>query len=328
MSEPIKAVPPPKTAKPVVVRPVQVAAAQTKDQAATVEPIVKVAPVKVEGEGPAVKPVVKVATVKTAGEGVAVKPIVKTAAAKPSAHPAPSKTTPAAEQEMPTLNPIEIILMLLAFAGGAFAAAVLLPTWLPGLTESLLGAEPKAFWYLARSAGVISYVLLWVTMVFGMVVSNKMARLWNGGPTAVELHQFVTWLAVAFGFFHALILLGDRFIQASVIQVLVPFAYTGFEPFWTGLGQIGLYLTIIVAASFYFRKQMGQRAWRMLHYVSFVVYTMLTLHGILAGSDSSSPIMLAVYGVSAASVYFLLLVRVFDAVKVTREGLHSGVKSA
>ncbi len=291
MSEPIKAVPPPGS-KPVVARPV-----------------------------------VARKTAQPASENGAVKPVVKAVTPKPAAAVPPPKAAAAAEQDMPTLNPIEMILMLLAFAGGAFAAAVLLPTWLPGLTESLLGAEPKAFWYLARSAGVISYVLLWVTMVFGMVVSNKMARLWNGGPTAVELHQFVTWLAVAFGFFHALILLGDRFIQATVMQVLVPFSYAGYEPFWTGVGQVGLYLTIIVAASFYLRKQMGQRAWRMLHYVSFIVYTLLTLHGVFAGSDSSSPVMLAVYGLGAASVYFLLLVRIFEAVKVTRRGIPADVKS-
>lgn len=242
-------------------------------------------------------------------------------AAKPAAAARPvtiAKPAAAAVEDMPLLNPVEMILMLLAFAGGAFAAAVVLPMWLPGLTESLLGTEPKAFWYLSRSTGVVAYLLLWVSIVFGMVVSNKMARLWNGGPTAVELHQFVTWLAIAFGFFHAFILLGDKFIQASVAQVLLPFAYTGFEPFWVGMGQVALYLTIIVAVSFYFRKQMGYRAWRLLHYVSFAVYSLLTLHGIFAGSDTTHPLMIAVYAVCAASVYFLLIVRIFDAVKQAR----------
>ena len=175
-------------------------------------------------------------------------------------------STKPSEQEIPqALNPIELVLMLLAVAGGAFAAAVVLPAWLPGLTASLLGSEPKAFWYLARSTGVVAYVLLWLSMVFGLVISNKMARLWNGGPTAVELHQFVTWLAVAFGLFHALILMGDAYIKSTLIQVLAPFAYSGYEPFWVGLGQVAFYLTILVAASFYVRKRMGYRAWRTLH---------------------------------------------------------------
>lgn len=231
-------------------------------------------------------------------------------------------------QEIPqALNPLELILMLLAVAGGALAAAVVLPMWLPGLTESLLGAEPKAFWYLARTTGMVAYVLLWLSIVFGMVVSNKMARLWNGGPTAVELHQFITWLAIAFGLFHALILMGDTYIKSTLMQVAMPFAYAGYQPFWVGLGQIAFYLSLVVAASFYVRKQMGYRVWRTLHYVSFVIYFLLTLHGIFAGTDSASPAILGMYIASGVAVYFLLIVRIFAAVRAPRNLNHAAAKS-
>lgn len=230
---------------------------------------------------------------------------------------------PEAAQDVPeVLNPLELILILLAVAGGAFAAAVVLPAWLPGLSESLLGNEPKAYWYLARAGGVVAYLLLWVSLVLGLVVSNKMARLWNGGPTAVELHQFSTWLAIAFSVFHAMILLGDHYIKATVVQVLTPFAYTGYEPLWVGLGQVAFYLAIIVAASFYVRKHIGYRTWRTLHYVSFVLYLMLTLHGIFAGTDSKTPALWLTYLVTSISVYFLLVVRIFAAIRAARAPLH------
>ncbi|OQY87190.1 MAG: hypothetical protein B6D41_12105 [Chloroflexi bacterium UTCFX4] len=230
--------------------------------------------------------------------------------------------------DIPLLNPIEILLMLLAFAGGALAAAVLLPAWLPGLSASLLGDAPKAYWYLARAAGVIAYLLLWLSMVFGMVVSNKMARLWNGGPTAIELHQFVTWLAIAFSVLHALILLGDKYISATLVQVLTPFAYSDYEPFWVGMGQIGFYVCVLIAASFYFRKQSGYRAWRALHYGSFVLYLVLTLHGIFAGTDTAAPGMMLLYLGSALIVYFLLLVRILNAIRTPRVTPHGVVKSS
>ena len=229
--------------------------------------------------------------------------------------------------DVPLLNPIEMLLMLLAFAGGAFAAAVLLPAWLPGLSASLLGDAPKAYWYLARATGVVAYVLLWLSMVFGMVVSNKMARLWNGGPTAIELHQFITWLAVAFSVFHALILLGDKYIRATLVQVLTPFAYSGYEPIWVGIGQLGFYLAVIIAASFYLRKQIGYRAWRALHYGSFVLYLVLTLHGIFAGTDTTAPGMMLLYVGSSLLVYFLLLVRILNAIHTPRAASHGVAKS-
>ncbi len=238
-----------------------------------------------------------------------------------SARPANAAAAPTTP-EIPLVNPVEIILMLVAFAGGAFGAAVLLPAWLPGLSASLLGETPKAYWYLARATGIVAYLLLWLSIVFGMVVSNKMARLWNGGPTAVELHQFITWLAIAFSIFHALILLGDKYIRASLVQVLTPFAYSGYEPFWVGIGQFGFYLTVIIASSFYLRKQIGYRAWRMLHYGSFVLYLVLTLHGIFAGTDTTAPATMLMYFATALSVYFLLIVRIFDSIRVPRAMPH------
>lgn len=228
------------------------------------------------------------------------------------------------EQEIPqVLNPFELIFLMLAVAGGAFAAAVILPAWLPGLSESLLGTAPKAYWYLARAGGVVAYLLLWLSLVFGLVVSNKMARLWNGGPTAVELHQFSTWLAIGFSLFHAMILLGDTYIKATVNQVLTPFGYIGYRPLWVGLGQIGFYLAVIVAASFYVRKHIGYRAWRTLHYTSFVLYLILTLHGIFAGTDSTTTALQLTYLLTSVSVYFLVIVRIFAAIRASRPPLHA-----
>ena len=55
----------------------------------------------------------------------------------------------------PTLGLDAVVLIMLAAVIGAFAAVVVLPAWLPGLSETLLGAEPKAYWYLSRTSGVI-----------------------------------------------------------------------------------------------------------------------------------------------------------------------------
>lgn len=213
----------------------------------------------------------------------------------------------------PTLEPVELLMLLLAIAGGTFAAAVVLPTWLPGLTESLLGAQPKAYWYLARASGFVAYLVMWLSVALGLIISNKMARLWNGGPTAVDLHQFTTWLAVGLTIFHALILLGDNYIKSTPDQVILPFGYVNYKPEWVGVGQIAFYLAVIVAASFYFRKHMGYRAWRTLHYASFVVYLLITVHGVFAGTDS--PSLMAVYLGLGLGIYLLTMHRIFQSVK-------------
>ncbi|MGE5139479.1 MAG: ferric reductase-like transmembrane domain-containing protein [Rudaea sp.] len=214
----------------------------------------------------------------------------------------------------PTLQPFDILLLLLAVAGGACTAAIVLPAWLPGLTYSLLGDQPKVYWYLARSSGFAAFLAFWMSIAFGLIITNKMARLWNSGPLAVDLHQFTTWLAFALSLFHALILLGDRYIQSTPAQVLTPFGYIKYKPEWVAVGQIAFYLTFVVAVSFYFRKRIGYRTWRRLHYLSFVIYLMITLHGLFAGTDAAilSPVYLA-FGVGT---YFLTIYRIVQSIRV------------
>ncbi|HTP06976.1 MAG TPA: hypothetical protein VMP08_01905 [Anaerolineae bacterium] len=222
-------------------------------------------------------------------------------------------TQPAASDldNLPPAMPLHtLIIMLLAAALGAFAAAIVLPNWLPGLSQSLLSSEPKAYWYLSRASAMVAYSLLWLSMASGLIITNKLARLWPGGPIAFDLHQFTSLLGLAFALFHALILMGDKYINYDLAQVLVPFNSTGYKPVWVGLGQIGFYLLAIVSLSFYVRKRLGNRTWRLIHYFSFLMFALALLHGIFAGTDSTVVALQIFYWVTGASSLFLTVYRV------------------
>ncbi len=223
-------------------------------------------------------------------------------------------------EDMPPAMALQTLIgMLLAAALGAGVAVFALPAWLPGLSQSLLGAEPKAYWYLSRSSAFVAYILLWLSMVFGLLMTNKLARVWPGGPTAFDLHQHASLLGLAFALFHALILLGDRYIQATLFQVLVPFQYNGYEPLWVGLGQAAFYGLAIVGLSFYVKDRIGRRAWRLIHFLSFAIFMLALMHGIWSGSDSASDLARAIYWGSGGSVLFLTVYRILAArVKVER----------
>jgi predicted ferric reductase len=224
--------------------------------------------------------------------------------------PLPAQETPDFNEIVPALALHTLLLILFAAILGAFAAVVVLPAWLPNLSASLLGPEPKAYWYLARSSAFVAFGLLWLSMVFGLLMTNKLARTWPGGPTAFELHQHTSLLGLAFALFHGLILLGDSYIHASLAQVLIPFAYSGFAPFWVGLGQLSLYLLAIVGLSFYARAWLGRRAWRLIHFLSFVLFVLALLHGLLSGTNSTQLWAQALYWATGGSTLFLLCYRV------------------
>lgn len=212
--------------------------------------------------------------------------------------------------ENPPVMPLGTFLMILfTAAAGALAAIVVLPAWLPGLSGSLQGNSPQVFWLLSRSSALVAYLLLWLSMSLGLMITNKLARLWPGGPVAFDLHQFTSLLGVAFAIFHALILLGDQYIHTSLSHILLPFSLQEYHPFWVGLGQLGFYLMAGVAFSFYIRKQLTQKSWRLIHFLSFASFLFALIHGITSGSDTQAGLFQLMYWSTGGTFLFLLIYR-------------------
>ncbi len=203
-----------------------------------------------------------------------------------------------------------IIGFLLAVSLGVLGAVVVLPLWTPGLARSLLGTDPKAYWYLSRGAAFVSLGLLWISMMLGLLITNKMARAWPGAPAAFAIHEYVSLLGLAFAIFHALVLLGDRYINYQLSQILLPFASTHYHPVWVGLGQTGLYAWAIISGTFYVRQHIGPKAWRFIHFASFFTFLVAMLHGLASGTDSSLPWARWIYWSFGGSLLFLTIYRV------------------
>ncbi len=219
----------------------------------------------------------------------------------------------------PTISPLVAVLTLALVALGAGAAAAIFPLVRPALIGSLSGAEPKAFWYISRSSAIVAYLLLWAAMVFGMMISARAPSRWVSIQAAYDLHQYTSLLSLVFVFIHVLVLLGDHYINYSFVQLLLPLSSNPYRPFAVALGQIGLYLLIIVFGSFYVRQWIGMRAWRLIHYLSFVLFIGALAHGVLSGTDTGKPLMPLIYWGSAASVLWLLSKRLIPRQKPARK---------
>ena len=210
------------------------------------------------------------------------------------------------------------IIMMAAFLG-ALTALFFLPAWLPGLSQSLTGSDPKAFWYLSRSSAFTAYFLLWISMMLGTSVTNKLSALWPGLPPTIELHQFTSILGLAFGLFHGLLLMADHYINFSLLQVLLPFSTSTYKPLAVGIGQVGFYTMLIITLSFYLRKKIGPKTWRAIHFVSFATYLLVLLHGILSGSDTSSLWAQLIYLITGGLLLFMITYRILTSRANARE---------
>ena len=212
-----------------------------------------------------------------------------------------------------SVNIQSFILQALAMIIGLLLAALVLPNWLPNLGYSLNGDAPKAYWYLSRATAFASLSLLWLSMALGMGITNKMARAWPGAAAAFAIHEYVSLLGLGFAAFHALVILGDHYINFTLLQLLVPFSTVDYRPFWVGVGQIGFYVWLIVALTFYIRSLIGQKTWRALHYASFAMYLMGLFHGLFSGTDSSMPWATSYYWISGGILLFLFFGRLVGA---------------
>lgn len=213
-----------------------------------------------------------------------------------------------------SVNIQSFLLFLLAMTLGLLLAVLLLPAWLPNLAFSLGGDAPKAYWYLSRATAFASLSLLWLSMALGMGITNKMARAWPGAAAAFAIHEYVSLLGLAFAAFHAVVILGDHYINFTLLQLLVPFSTVDYRPLWVGIGQVGFYVWLIVALSFYIRSSIGQKTWRVLHYASFAMYLMGLFHGLFSGTDTTTPWAQNYYWISGGILLFLLVGRIVGVI--------------
>ena len=213
-------------------------------------------------------------------------------------------------QDKSSLTSGSLASLLMAIALGALGALVFSPSGIFPLARSLIGANPKAYWYLSRGSAFVALVLLWISMMLGLLITNKIARSWPGAPAAFAIHEYVSLLGLAFAIFHALILIGDHYINYQLVQILMPFGSINYHPIWVGMGQIGLYVWAIISASFYIRRGIGPKTWKLIHYASFFNFLIAIIHGLASGTDTPLPWVEGIYWFLGGSFLFLTVYRV------------------
>ncbi len=213
-------------------------------------------------------------------------------------------------------------MVMIGFLGGVLLAMFALVTLIPGspvlpllapLSDRLFAfSSVQALWYMTRAAGIVAYLLLWLSTVWGLAVSSKIFDPVLQRFFTYDMHQFLSLLAIGFSILHIAVLLGDRYLPFSLAQVLVPFV-APYRPLWVGFGVIGLYLTLLVSATFYVRQRIGYGAFHVIHYTSLLGYAGITVHGLMAGTDSPLWTTLLMYAGTALVVVFLFVYRLMIA---------------
>jgi predicted ferric reductase len=177
--------------------------------------------------------------------------------------------------------------------------------WIASSLNWLFAADSQqVWWYVTRSAGILAYLLLWLSTVWGLAVPSRIIQPVLEPGYIFDFHQFISLLSIGFALLHILVLTLDRYLPYSTLQILIPFL-SPYRPLWVGIGVISFYIILLVTVTFYLRTRISMNAFRTIHVFSLVGYLGVTLHGFFAGTDSPLLSMQLLYRGTALVVVFL-----------------------
>jgi sulfoxide reductase heme-binding subunit YedZ len=164
-------------------------------------------------------------------------------------------------------------------------------------------------WLVERLAGFLAYFAVAGSVVYGLLLSTKILDAIAHRPITFNLHQDLASVGLGLAGVHGALLALDKTVPFSLQQIAVP-GLAPYAPVAVAAGQVAFYLMALVIASFYVRRRIGQRAWRVLHYLTFLAFVGATAHGLGAGTDSRSAWAWWIYVGATVAVAFLFSYRI------------------
>lgn len=148
-----------------------------------------------------------------------------------------------------------------------------------------LGQAP--LWYLSRSTGIVSFVLITLTLCLG-IASTQRALASPGWPRFATqgLHRNVSLLALGFLGVHLVSTIADSYVNISWWAAVVPGA-SHYRGFWVALGTIAFDVLLVVIATSLVRLRMNARLWRWIHYSVYAAWPLAWLHFLKTGTDAA-----------------------------------------
>ena len=142
----------------------------------------------------------------------------------------------------------------------------------------------NALWLIARASGIVAAVLLTAVVALGVMRSERWQRPWWPRFASNHLHRSLSWLLLVVVVLHVGAVILDQYAPVAVWDAVVPFV-SAYRRWWTGLGTLAFDVVLLVLFTTSVIRLMGQRRWRLLHWISYAAWPLAVLHGAGTGSD-------------------------------------------
>lgn len=164
-------------------------------------------------------------------------------------------------------------------------------------------------WVVIRGSGLVAFGLLAGATIWGLLVSTKVLGRATGAKGVTWFHEALGIASVLATLVHLVALSVHDYIEFTWADILIP-GRSSWEPQAVAFGILAFYGAVIVAASFYVKRFIGQRVWRAIHFGSLGVFLAALVHGLMSGTDTGETAATVLYTASATAVLVLVVIRV------------------
>jgi predicted ferric reductase len=153
----------------------------------------------------------------------------------------------------------------------------------------------------------VTATVVWGLTLSGHVVGRRPRPAW-----ILDLPRHLAGLSLAFTGVHLAALVADGYVQFGPAELLIPLA-SRWHPVVVTWGVVGMYLLVAVQATSVAMRWLPKRVWRVVHWAAVVIFGLVTVHALAAGSEAGNPaarwFALGSLGLVAFLLAFRLLTR-------------------
>jgi methionine sulfoxide reductase heme-binding subunit len=154
----------------------------------------------------------------------------------------------------------------------------------------MIAVTEKLSWYIARSSGIVAWVLIAASIVWGLLLSSRLVRKKGVPAWLLDLHKYLGTLALVFTLVHIAGLVGDNYAHYGLKQILVPLTdldqpSRGPSALSVAWGIVGFYLLIAIQVTSWLMRRMPRKVWHAIHLSSVALFVSGSIHAFTSGKD-------------------------------------------
>jgi sulfoxide reductase heme-binding subunit YedZ len=139
----------------------------------------------------------------------------------------------------------------------------------------------QGLWLVSRGSGLVLLAAFSAVMALGVSTrTGATSRRWPRFAVA-ELHRTLSLFALALLLLHVVTAILDPYVSIGWLATVLPFT-SRYETLALGAGALAVDLGGAVLITSLLRRRLGQRAWKVVHYLAYLAWPVAFVHAIRA----------------------------------------------